>query len=84
MLMRRMKKNYPPQFYESYLESMGIQPTEEDILAKKDRIYWLRFEPTDQPTPETLAADLAWVWLATLGVLAGIMGIGLLKRRRSA
>ena len=53
----------------SFLDSLEIEPTEEDILAKKDRIYYLRFDPTDEPTPPPLAADLVWLWPAALFVL---------------
>ena len=53
-----------------YMESLDIEPTLEDILAKKDRIYWIRFDPTDEPTPPPLAADLVWVWPAVLAILA--------------
>jgi hypothetical protein len=31
------------------------------VIAKKDRIYWIRFDPTDQPTPAPLENDLVWV-----------------------
>jgi deazaflavin-dependent oxidoreductase (nitroreductase family) len=53
----------------SFLDSLEIEPTEEDILAKKDRIYYLRFDPTDEPTPPPLPADLVWLWPAALFVL---------------
>jgi deazaflavin-dependent oxidoreductase (nitroreductase family) len=53
-----------------YMEALDIEPTPEDILAKKDRIYWIRFDPTDEPTPPPLAADLVWVWPAALVILA--------------
>jgi deazaflavin-dependent oxidoreductase (nitroreductase family) len=53
----------------SFLDSLEIEPTEEDILAKKDRIYYLRFDPTDEPTPPPLPADLVWLWPAALFAL---------------
>lgn len=56
-----------------YLDSLGIQPEPEDILAKKDRLIFLTFEPTDVPTPPPLEADLTWVW----GVI-GLIVVGLL------
>lgn len=57
-----------------YLETLDIQPTPEDIIAKKDRIYWLRFDPTDEPTPPPLKADLVWIWpiLILITVLVGL------------
>ena len=50
---------------ELYLRVLEIEPTPEDILAKKDRIYWLRFDPTDEPTPSPQEADLVWIWPIT-------------------
>jgi deazaflavin-dependent oxidoreductase (nitroreductase family) len=44
-----------------HLHSLRIQDDPADILQKKDRIYWFRFDPTDRPTPPGLEADLAWV-----------------------
>jgi deazaflavin-dependent oxidoreductase (nitroreductase family) len=44
-----------------YLDSLGIQAEQQDVIAKKDRIYWIRFDPTDQPTPAPLENDLVWV-----------------------
>jgi deazaflavin-dependent oxidoreductase (nitroreductase family) len=47
---------------DSYLGALQIQPDPEDIVAKRDRIYWLRFDPTDETTPPALEQDLLWVW----------------------
>ena len=55
--------------YRLHLSSLEIEPTTEDILAKKDRIYWLRFDPTDEPPPPPLPADLVWVWPAAVVVV---------------
>jgi len=63
---------------EGYLATLGIEPTPEDILAKKDRIYWIRFDPTDEPTPPPLEADLVWLWPVALGTVL----IGWLLARR--
>ncbi|MGD2077158.1 MAG: nitroreductase/quinone reductase family protein [Chloroflexota bacterium] len=53
----------------TYMASLEIEQTPEDILAKKDRIYILRFDPTDEPTPPPLPADLVWLWPAALFAL---------------
>ena len=53
-----------------YLDSLDIQPNQADVLAKKERINWFRFDPTNEDTPPALETDLGWVLL--------IMGIGLL------
>lgn len=54
---------------EKFLASLDIDPRPEDILAKKKRIYYLRFDPTTEPTPPPLPADLVWLWPAGLAVL---------------
>jgi deazaflavin-dependent oxidoreductase (nitroreductase family) len=61
-----------PPLLKAYLASFGIQATPEDVLAKKERIYWLRFDPTSSPTPPPQKADLAWIWLVALagGIIA--------------
>lgn len=60
-----------------YLDSKGIQDNDADVLAHKDAIYMLTFEPTTEPTPPPLKNDLVWVW----AVLAG-MCLLLGRRRR--
>ncbi len=67
-LMDSMQNKDGSQIRETYLDSFGIENNREDILAKKDRLYWLRFDPTNEPTPPPLKADLVWIWplLATL------------------
>ena len=49
-------------FIDFYLRSFDVEPTQEEILAKKDRLHFLRFEPTDEATPPGLEADLVWMW----------------------
>lgn len=62
-----------------YLDSLGIQPDRQDVIAMKDRIYWIRFDPTDEITPEPLENDLVWVLPA---VLLGLLLFWLLARQR--
>lgn len=64
-----------------YLRSRGIDPHDPlDWLLKKDRLYFLRFDPVDEVTPPPLPADLVWVWpFAILGIAAMILGFW--KRR---
>ncbi len=61
--------NSTPGMLAWYLESLGIEPTVEAVLANKDRIYWLRFDPTEELTPPGLEVDLAWLWPLALGVV---------------
>ncbi|MFQ5615490.1 MAG: nitroreductase family deazaflavin-dependent oxidoreductase [Anaerolineales bacterium] len=73
-----------------YLKSLDINPDDPlDVLLKKDRIYWLRFDPiTDdlnksddlfRSSPPPLEADLKWVLPA---VAAGLVGAWLFSRRK--
>lgn len=50
--------------WSEYLAALGIEDTPEDYLAKKDRVVAWRVDPTDEPTPPPLPADLVWLWLA--------------------
>lgn len=70
-------KRRDPVLLNWYLQSLDIQPDPADIIAKKDRIYWLRFDPTDEATPPPLEADLKWVWLVAL---AGLLTFWLGRR----
>ena len=72
-------KRREEQLWKLYLDTIEVQPTREDILAKKDRFYWLTFEPTDEPTPPPLMADLVWVWPL---IFAGILLALLIPKKR--
>jgi deazaflavin-dependent oxidoreductase (nitroreductase family) len=62
---------------EWYLRSYGVEPTREDIITKKDRLYFLRLDPTDESTPPGLEVDLAWLWPVAL---LGLLGLWMLKK----
>ncbi len=56
--------------WKQWLDSWDIQDNVEDFVAKKDRLYFLRLDPTDETTPGPVRADLIWVWpLLLLGAL---------------
>jgi hypothetical protein len=61
-----------------YLAWLDVGPDTEDIIAKKDRFYWLRFDPSDVIAPPPLEADLIWVWpVAAVGLaIAWLIGRG--------
>lgn len=46
----------------------GFVMTPEQFIAEKERFTFVTFEPTDQPTPPPLKADLVWVWAVLLSV----------------
>jgi len=59
-----------PLMMDAYLRGLGIQPGDAvELAAKRDRVYILRFDPIDAPTPPPLEADLRWVWPVALGAL---------------
>jgi deazaflavin-dependent oxidoreductase (nitroreductase family) len=64
-------KRRDPFMLNWYLNSLGIKPDAEDVVANKERVYFLRFEPSAEVGPGGLDVDLAWLWpLALLGLLA--------------
>ena len=80
-LMDSMQNKDGSNMRETYLESLEIENNREDILAKKDRIYWLRFDPTNEPTPPPLQADLVWIWPLLGVLLSGLIWIISRKRK---
>lgn len=46
-----------------YLADQGIADSAVDVVANMERLHVIRFEPTSQPGPQPLKADLSWVWL---------------------
>jgi deazaflavin-dependent oxidoreductase (nitroreductase family) len=64
-------------FINWYLSSYGIASTYEDIIAKKDRLHFLRLDPTDELTPPGLEVDLAWLWPVAL---LGLLGMSLVRK----
>ena len=69
-------KHRNPPFLNWYLQSLGIEPDPADLIAKKDRLHILRFDPTDEATPPGLDVDWAWLWPLA------ILGLWLLRSRR--
>lgn len=55
-----------PPLMKWYLDSLEILPDRTSILANKDTIVFIRFDPTSAPTPRGLEVDLAWIWPALM------------------
>lgn len=51
------------KFIESYLGRLGIENTPADIIDNKDKLYFITYDRTTEPTPPPLSADLKWVWI---------------------
>jgi len=71
------KRTDSATFIDWYLRSYGIEPTREDITAKKDRLHFMRLDSADEPTPPGLEVDLAWLWPA---VLLGLLVLWLARK----
>lgn len=61
-----------------FWQLLGFDLNLESFLAHKDQFHLLTFEPTAEPTPTPLAADLVWVWPVVLA-----FGLLCLGRRKS-
>lgn len=51
------------------IRSVGFDLTLEQFLAQKERFTFVTFDPTDQPTPAPVEADLVWTWAITIPIL---------------
>lgn len=68
-------------YMQAWFNLLGAPVTMDNFLAHRDQLYLITFDPTDEPTPPPLEADLTWVW-SVLGTLAGILIQGYFKRRK--
>jgi deazaflavin-dependent oxidoreductase (nitroreductase family) len=67
-----------PMMLKWYFNSLGIDfESEEDILAHKDKIFFIRFDPVEEITPPGLEVDLAWIWPLLL-----LFSLGRRRKRR--
>lgn len=57
---------------------LGVPMTRATFLDHREQFCLIAFDPTDEPTPPPLPADLAWVWPVALTALA----LGWLSQRR--
>ncbi|MDF2094006.1 nitroreductase/quinone reductase family protein [Knoellia sp. 3-2P3] len=78
MRVLRALRRFGGSFFRDYLASQGLADDDEELASGWPRLHVRRLEPTDEPGPAPLRADLAWVWLAPASALAA----GLLARRR--
>ncbi len=57
----------------SWLESLQIEPSLEDLLDKRDRVFFVGFDPVDQEGPPPLIADLIWIWAVLISLTLGMI-----------
>jgi deazaflavin-dependent oxidoreductase (nitroreductase family) len=69
-----------PPLTNLYLRTLDIEPIPDDILEHKDKIYWIRLEPADDPALLPLDADLAWIWLLTAALLFVVLSLSRKKK----
>jgi deazaflavin-dependent oxidoreductase (nitroreductase family) len=54
--------------FKPWLRSLDIAYDLEDLVAKRDRVYLVAIDPSEQTGPPSMARDLLWVWGAVVGV----------------
>jgi deazaflavin-dependent oxidoreductase (nitroreductase family) len=54
-----------------YLNSLGVTPEVSDVVANKESVYFLRFDPAEVIAPPGLEVDLAWLW--PVAILGGLL-----------
>jgi len=65
--------------FATWLESLGIRYDPLDMIDKRERLYILALDPSEETGPPPLAADLTWVW----GVMAAFaVGFWLAVKRK--
>lgn len=62
-----------PRFFRRHLLSLPAgSDSIEEVMAHKERLAILRFDPTDEVVPPPLKVDLVWVWPLLAAVLGGL------------
>jgi deazaflavin-dependent oxidoreductase (nitroreductase family) len=65
--------------FEAWLESYGIEPDMEDMIAKRERLYLVALDAVTENGPTPLPTDLLWVW--GLILLLMMLGWWVVKRK---
>ena len=68
-------KRRDPPLTSFYLSSLGIQDTPEDLIANKDKIFFVGFKPSQEVSPPGQEVDLAWLWPIGLIILLTLLFI---------
>ncbi|MEW6403128.1 MAG: nitroreductase family deazaflavin-dependent oxidoreductase [Chloroflexota bacterium] len=74
-VMRIMLRTGGDSHFRPWLKSLDIAYDLNDLVAKRERVYLVALDPTDQVEPPPMASDLIWVWAV---ILAGPMAVWLL------
>lgn len=54
---------------QAIMKMSGVEMTRDDFVAQKDRFILLTFDPTGEPAPPPLEADLKWVPSVVLNIV---------------
>jgi deazaflavin-dependent oxidoreductase (nitroreductase family) len=57
--------------FKNWLESFGIEFNQQDMLEKRERLYLVAFDPSEEPGPPSMPVDLKWVWVVIATILVG-------------
>jgi len=76
-VMQIMLRGGSDSHFRPWLMFLGIAYDIDDLTAKRERVYLVSLEPTQEPGPPAMKADLAW--LLPVLVLAVALGVFLLR-----
>lgn len=63
-VMRLLLEGGGDSHFKPWLKSLGIQLEIDDIVAKRERVYLVALDPSDEAGhPPPMAVDLKWVWV---------------------
>jgi len=60
--------------FKPWLASYGISFDQQDMIAKRNRLFIFGFQPIDKLGPAPLTADLQWIWLLLATLIMTIAG----------
>ena len=75
-VMQIMLRSGGDSHFGPWLRSLGIKYELDDLVGKRDRVFLVALDPTDEAGPPAMRSDLSWVWAAMLLALA--VGVALL------
>jgi deazaflavin-dependent oxidoreductase (nitroreductase family) len=55
--------------FAAWLEALEIEYSLDDLMAKRERVYFVGFDPVEEAGPPPLKADLMWVWGLVFGIV---------------
>ena len=58
--------------FKDWLDALEIAYTLDDLIDKKDMVYFIGFDPVEMEGPPPLLADLIWIWAIIISFLLGL------------